>query len=149
MVFFKVFNIEDYNEVRGFNYPYFIRFFFGRSSFISKISSIFHLNIHYYSYKAFFLFLSQDVFFPLSMYINDILMRSYSDFYSFKFYSWNGKYFYCRFTDMNIFLDRKSNIGFYNLKDPLRLRLFFSGNCFWASSFLLKGLKLPFVMKSF
>lgn len=100
LVFFKVFNIEDFNEVRGFNYPYFIRFFFGRSCFISKISSIFHLNVNYYSYNVFFLFFSQDVFFPVSVFLNDILVRSYSDFYNFKSYSWKGFFFYFRFTDM-------------------------------------------------
>jgi hypothetical protein len=32
---------------------------------------------------------------------------------------------------MNIFIEKKTNIGFYNLKDPLRFKLFFTGMIFY------------------
>jgi hypothetical protein len=126
-IFFKVFNIKDLDDVRGFNYAYFIRFFFGRVSFFTKSFSVFHLNITYFSYTVFCFFFSQDVFFPLSFFINDILIYSYRDFYVFKSFCWKGCFFYFRFFDMNVFLEKKTNLGFYNLKDFLRFKLFLTG----------------------
>ena len=87
VIFFNIFNIIDFDDVRAFNYSYFIGFFFGRYAFFSKISSIFHLNITYFSYKVFCLFFFQDAFYPLAFFVNDVLVLSYNDFYVFKSFS--------------------------------------------------------------
>lgn len=142
-IHFKIFNLKDIDDVRGFNYSYFIRFFFGRSSFLTKIFSVFHLNITFFSYKVFSFFFSHDIFYALSFFINDVLINSYNEFYSFKTFSWKGFFFYFRFSDMNIFLEKKTNQGFYNLKDFLRFKLFFTGNSLLASSLLLLSFKFP------
>lgn len=44
---------------------------------------------------------------------------------------------------MNIFLEKKTNQGFYNLKDFLRLKLFFTGNSLLSTSLVLVSLKVP------
>jgi large subunit ribosomal protein L14 len=90
IVFFSIFNIIDFDDVRAFNYSYFIGFFFGRFSFFSKASFIFHLNVTYFSYRVFCLFFSQDVFFPLAFFINDVLVLSYRDFIISKFFLGKG-----------------------------------------------------------
>lgn len=126
-IYFKIFNLKDLDDVRGFNYAYFIGFFFGRNAFFSKNSSIFHLNVTFYSYKVYSFFFSQDIFFPLSFFVNDVLTCSFSDFFFFKSFSWKGFFFYFRFSDMNIFLEKKTNQGFYNLKDFIRFKLVFTG----------------------
>lgn len=38
---------------------------------------------------------------------------------------------------MNIFIEKKTNIGFYNLKDPLGLSLFLYTFCYFSSKLLL------------
>jgi hypothetical protein len=43
---------------------------------------------------------------------------------------------------MNIFIEKKTNIGFYNLKEPLGLTIFFKNSSFFSSLFLLSMLKL-------
>lgn len=48
---------------------------------------------------------------------------------------------------MNIFLEKKTNQGFYNLKDFLRFKLFFTGNSILASSLLLVAFKFPLNFK--
>jgi hypothetical protein len=46
---------------------------------------------------------------------------------------------------MNIFIEKKTNLGFYNLKDPLKLKVIFDGNdLLIASILLLKTFKIPF-----
>jgi len=50
---------------------------------------------------------------------------------------------------MNIFLEKKTNLGFYNLKDFLRFKLFFTGNSFVASSVLLSSFKNFFKLNFF
>lgn len=86
-IHFKVFNLKDIDDVRGFNYAYFIGFFFGRNAFLTRLSSVFHLNVTFFSYKVFSFFFSQDTFFALSFFINDVLIHSYNEFYSFKTFS--------------------------------------------------------------
>lgn len=86
-IYFKIFNIKDLDDVRGFNYSYFLRFFFGKTAFFSKISSVFSLNVTFFSYRVYSFFFSQDIFFPLSFFVNEMLIHSYNEFYSFKSFS--------------------------------------------------------------
>jgi hypothetical protein len=50
---------------------------------------------------------------------------------------------------MNTFIEKKSNFGFYNLRDPLRFKVVFTCNDFEAASLLLRGFKLPFRLRRF
>jgi hypothetical protein len=43
---------------------------------------------------------------------------------------------------MNIFIEKKTNIGFYNLKDPMGLTIFLKNSSFFSSFLLLRMLKL-------
>lgn len=43
---------------------------------------------------------------------------------------------------MNIFIEKKTNIGFYNLKDPLGLHLYLYTLSFFSSVLLLSMLNL-------
>ena len=48
---------------------------------------------------------------------------------------------------MNIFLEKKTNIGFYNLKDSLGFLIFFKRFCFFSSYLLVYMFKL--IVKSY
>ena len=43
---------------------------------------------------------------------------------------------------MNIFIEKKTNIGFYNLKDPLGFKLFFNSLNVFSTVFLIFMFKL-------
>lgn len=44
LLYFHIFNIEDLDDVQGYNYCYLFKYFFGRSSFLTKIKSKFSLG---------------------------------------------------------------------------------------------------------
>lgn len=62
LVFFKIYNLTDLDDVRSFNYAYLIRFFFGKKVFFHKYSTRFHLGIHYFSFSVNCVFFNQHHF---------------------------------------------------------------------------------------
>lgn len=135
IIFFRIYSLTDLDDVRSFNYVYLIRFFFGKKAFFRKYFTKFHLGVTYFSFIVNCFFFKEHSFFPLGVFINDFLFFS-SDQYFFSSLFYSGKFFSFWFTDMNIFIEKKTNVGFHNLKDPLGFSLFFS-NYFFFYSFLL------------
>lgn len=129
------------HDKRSLNYFYFIRFFFGQQAFFTKVSFSFRLGVFYYSYKVFTFFLNNSCFFPLALFANDFLGFSSNDFFFFKCYNPKGSFF-LKFTDMSIFLEKKNNLGFYYLNDPLQFKIFLTGTDFFSNFFLLSFFKL-------
>jgi hypothetical protein len=68
--------------------------------------------------------------------VNDFLAVSTEQFF-FSGLCVNGRIFSFWFADMNIFIEKKTNIGFYNLKDPLGVKFFLHTENFFAIDLLI------------
>lgn len=77
---FKIYSLIDIDEPRSFNYAYLFRFFFGRKAYFSKVISNFHLGITYYNFSVFCFFNKNQCFFPLGIFINDMLSKTIDQF---------------------------------------------------------------------
>jgi len=92
---FKIFNLVDLDDPRSYNYAYLFRFFFGKKANFTKSFFRFHLGVHYYSFNVFcYFFKHYDCFFPLAIFVNDILSKSTSQYF-FSGLSLSGKIFSC------------------------------------------------------
>ena len=92
--FFKIYNLIDLDDVRSFNYAYLFRFFFGKKSVFTKLNLKFHLGIHYYTFVVYCFFFKQECYFPIAVFLNDILMLS-SDQFFFSGLTVRGNIFSC------------------------------------------------------
>lgn len=141
LIFFNVFNLIDLDDVRSFNYSYLFRFFFGKKCCFTKPIMKFHLGVNYYKFKVFSFFYRLESFFALSVFVNDILSLS-SDNYFYSIMPVNSNFFIFFFNDLNVFVEKKTNIGFYNVKDPLGFKIFFSSPFFFSCNLFLQCLKI-------
>jgi hypothetical protein len=91
---FKIYNLVDIDDVRSFNYAYLFRFFFGKKAAFTKSIFRFHLGVNYFSFNVYCFFKKENCFFPLSIYINDIISKSSFQFF-FSGMSFNGFFFNC------------------------------------------------------
>ena len=78
------------------------------------------------------------MFFPINFLINDIMPVINREFLHVKFFKNCVKF---SILDMNIFLEKKNAVGFFNLKEPLNYKFFFFGINF-SGEYLLLVLKL-------
>lgn len=141
LIFFDVKNIKDLNDMRALNYNYLIRFFFGKHASFLYITSKFHLGITFFNYRIFAFFPMIFAFFCVGLFVNDLLGCTSRDYFSYKVFSSSGRYFLFIFKDMNVFLERKNNLGFYFLKDFLNLSLILKGSDFVSNYLLLQSFK--------
>jgi hypothetical protein len=141
-IYFSIFNNVDLDDVSSFNYFYLFKFFFGRKSFFSKITSRFHLGVTYFYFSIFSFFFNGFSFFGLCFFINDLLGKSSSNFSSHSIISLGLNFFVFRFFDMNLFLEKKTNMGLFNLNHGMNLKLAFSCNDFFSCFFFLDFFKI-------
>lgn len=90
----------------------------------------FHLGIHYYKFKIFCFFFKSECFFPLVVFISDILSLSNDQFF-FSGMPLTGKFFIFFFNDPSVFIEKKTNIGFYNIRGAMGFQIFFSNFSFF------------------
>jgi hypothetical protein len=124
VVFFSVKDLVDFEDLRDSNYFFLLKFYFGRRAFVLNYRTEFSLNILYHSFIIQFISKGADVYFPINFILNDFkfcLTKKSFDI------SRHRKTLRFKVLDMNIFLERKTNVGFFNLKDKLNLRFFCSG----------------------
>ena len=140
LLFFSLRNLTTLEDPAIYNYFYLFRFFLGRKAFVSNYRSFYSLRITYHSFDICVNLRKQRSFFAISFYVNDLhrflsLRGSHSYFLNPLCYSlilW----------DTNVFSDRKTNLGLYNLKHPLNYRFFLSNGNLISSKLLLDSLKL-------
>jgi len=87
-------------------------------------------------------FFFRNIFFPLALFVNDFLGCSSSESFSYKCYAFTGSSFFFKFDDMGIFVEKKNNLGFYFLRDPLHLNILLGGVDFKSNFFLVQFLKI-------
>jgi len=123
-IYFFVKNLDDLNHLCTSNYFYFIKYFFGKRAYISKYSYKFNLGTNYHNFYVQVFLKKYDIFFFFSFLSNDVLAFCNKQYIFFKFLKKN---IYLILKDMTFFVEKKNNLGFFNLKDNLNIKLSFQG----------------------
>lgn len=143
ILFFVIRKLDLLDQPKIYNYFYLVRFFFGKRAFINKYNSYFSLGKTYYNFDIVSIFTNIDMYPAIYFFVNDVqpfvnlkLARNY--------YFRSNSFFSLLFWDLNVFTEKKTNIGLYDLCDPLQFKIYFTGvkpNSI-SAKFLLTGLKL-------
>lgn len=145
IIFFNIRDLEDLDDTCIYNYFYLVRFFFGKKCYFKKYSYFFNLGRYFYSFTVQTCFNVREVYFPIFFFVNDLLMfTSKSNFKVLHQFTLNKNIFIIPFFDMNLFLEKKTNLGLYNLKNYINFKFFIKGGDFLTSTFLMDSLKLNF-----
>jgi hypothetical protein len=121
---FSIKDLDDLLHLKLSNYFYFFRFFFGKKGVITKIKSNFELNILYHSFSIRIMQNKYDLNYTILFLLEEIFPAL-----NLNYLQWiRSKNFYIfEILDMNIFIDKKTSIGFFNLDDNLKFKFFFTG----------------------
>jgi len=124
VLFVSLANVEYLEDSYFFNFIYLFRFFYGNRSFFSKFKTSYSLGRTYHSFTIQSFFFKRQCFFPIFFLINDVL--AVTSKFNYHFFFKNSNVFMVQFFDMNLFLEKKTNIGLFNLSSFLNYKLFFS-----------------------
>jgi hypothetical protein len=124
VAFFSVKNLIDLDDLRNSNYFFLLKFYFGRRAFITNYNTKFSMNTLYHSFVIQFISEGYNVFFPIIFVLNDFKFCLSEK--SFAVFSYRNKLKF-RILDMSIFLERKTSVGFFNLKDELNFKFYCTG----------------------
>lgn len=136
--------IDDIDTVSIYNYFYLFRFFFGKKAFFTKEKVLFSLRKYYYTFKICILFEKKEVYFPISIYINEFQNLLLDEFVGSFSYSPLSSSFVIRIFDMTLFMEKKTNLGLFHLQHCLNLKFFLVGGSFNDKLNLLRCFKLNF-----
>lgn len=136
--FFSIKNLVDFEDLRGSNYFFLISFYFGRRAHFVNYDSRFSLNVLYHSFLIEFVSNGRNVYFSMVFMLNDLKFFLTKRNFSIRV---SNSVLTFEVLDMNIFSERKNNVGFFNLKDNLNLSFYCSGSIL-ESKVLFKILKL-------
>lgn len=137
--FFSIIDLVDVDDPRVYNYHYLFRFFFGSKAFFTNFKSRFVLGKTFFSFNIVSFFFHRLSFFPVYFLANDVLPVVNKNSYGYFF---DGVYFTMSFFDTNVFLEKKNNLGLFNLKNPLVAQFIFSSKNFYFYGMLLNILKV-------
>jgi hypothetical protein len=140
VLFISIKNSLDLDDSCNSNYIYLLKLFFGRRFFVSNYSTIFHLNNLYHSFNIQSIYRGRKMYFPISFLSMAILPVLNKEFLLLKIFE---NFINIAVLDMNLFTEKKNNVGLFNLKDSLNYKFFFSGVDFNQNGeFFLSSLKL-------
>jgi len=139
---FSLSKIDDCDDVQVYNYCYLFKFFFGRIAYLTRVKSFYNLGIWSYSFRVFIIFQDKEIFNKLFFIINDLLYRLDNNFINFGIFSIKLNIFYLSITDLNIFSEKKTNLGLFNLKQNLDFKFFCTGFDIQNSKVLFRNLKI-------
>lgn len=139
-LYFSLRNLSTLEDPSVYNYFYFFRFFLGRKAYVTAYKTFYSLRVTYYSFDICITLNKKKAFFPIAFYVNDVhrflSLRGAKSFFT------SPLCYTIRINDMNLFTERKTNLGLYNLKHSLNYRFFLCNGDFLSSQIFLDSLKL-------
>lgn len=122
--YFSLKNLEDLDDVKIYNYFYFFKFFLGYNAFVANYNMIQGYGKTTYNLRIQIVLCKNHIIFPLSFFASDLLPIVDKDYLELKFRKLKGYHVNLLINDMNIFTEKKTNIGLFNLKDGLNIKFF-------------------------
>lgn len=144
VLYFSLMDFETLDDVRIYNYHYFFKFFLGERAFFSGYKSLFNLGKTTLNVKIQLILNKKDVFFSLLFFSNDVLPFLDLGYLSSNYFKQNLNIHVFTFLikDMNIFVEKKTNIGLFNLKDALHFQIKFLSSEKMIANMLLQNFKI-------
>lgn len=123
--FFIIKDLVDFENLKSSNYFFFFKYFFGKRAFFVNYTTRFSLNVLYHSFNIQLILAKQDLYIFINFLFNDILPYCNKRFLLLNSKKNNSINF--KILDMNIFLEKKTHVGFFFLKEPLNMKFFCYG----------------------
>lgn len=140
--FFNLSKIEDLNDIQLYNYFYLIKFFFGRSSFFSKIKKYYLLGTWYYNFNVQLFINDNYMIYNLLYYLfNNIVVNVEKNLLYLAIKGEKINIFSLVIKDKNIYSELKTNLGLFNIKKDFRINLYFLGTRLLDNKLLMKNIK--------
>lgn len=117
---FAIKKLEDIDSLSTSNYFFFTKYFLGKKMFISKYQSTFNRGTYYHSFLIQIHLRKDSLFFFLTLFANEIFPFVNKNFIKIKFHK---NKILILFSDMSYFTEKKNNVGFYNLKHPMHIKI--------------------------
>jgi hypothetical protein len=136
-LYFHLLKIENFKKVEIYNYLYLYKFFFGKSGFISKYKTYLESGNYSYSFSVLLVLNNKRVYQSLFLLFNDLFIFSNKSYLKFKR---NKEFITFIFSDINIFSEKKDNLGLFNLKSNLHIQVCIKG--LDSKKLILKALKI-------
>jgi hypothetical protein len=121
--YFVIKDLVDFENLKSSNYFFFFKYFFGKKAFFVNYKTRFSLNVLYHSFNIQLIIAKKDLYIFINFLFNDILPFCNKRYIIFN--SKNNISF--RILDMNIFLEKKTHVGFFFLKESLNMKFYFYG----------------------
>ena len=144
-LFFPLIKIEDVDHVQSYNYVYLFKFFFGKKAFFTRQKAFFNLGKWTYSFNVGIIFQNKNLYEHLFFLINDLLPYIDRSYLKYGVYSKEFKIFYLVIKDLNVFCEKKTNLGLFFLESSLNFQFFCNGVDLYGTKLLLRNLKLNFL----
>lgn len=142
--FFSLKDLETLDDARVYNYFFFFKFFLGRRAFFSGYKSFFNLGKTTFNVKIQMILNKSDVFNALLFMSNDVFAFLDLSYISAKMSRKADNTFIISYIlkDMNLFVEKKTNVGLFNLRDPLNMKLFIFSSSDLSPKILLQSFKI-------
>ena len=139
-LFFSIVNSNTLEDTVIYNYFYLFRFFLGKKAFINNYRSFYSLRVTYHSFDICVNLRHSAAFFPICFYVNDL--HRFLSLKGYRHYFLNNFCYSIAIEDTNLFTERKTNLGLYNLKHSLNYRFYIANGDFDSTKLFLDSLKL-------
>jgi hypothetical protein len=116
-IFFVIKNLVDFENLKSSNYFFFFKYFFGKKAKFINYKTRFSLNVWYHNFKIQLVFAKKDLYIFINFLFNDILPFCNKRYMILNFKNTIN----FKILDMNIFLEKKTHVGFFNLKETLNM----------------------------
>jgi hypothetical protein len=121
--YFVIKDLVDFENLKSSNYFFFFKYYFGKKAFFLNYNTRFSLNVLYHSFYIQLIIAKKDLYIFINFLFNDIL-----PFCNKRYIIFNSKNdISFKILDMNIFLEKKTHVGFFFLKEPFNMKFCFLG----------------------
>jgi len=121
--YFVIKNLVDFENLKSSNYYFFFKYYFGKKAKFINYNTRFSLNVLYHNFIIQLIIAKKNIYIFLNFLFNDILPFCNKRYIIINFK--NSINF--KILDMNIFLEKKTHVGFFNLKEPLYMKFSYYG----------------------
>ena len=118
-IYFAVRKLENRDHPKIYNYLFLFRFFFGLSGYITNYNSIFILNKTYYSFDVAAGISKKNNYYLIYYLAYELLPAAVTITNYIKNTKHNKKSLVLTLWDMNLFTEKKTSLGLFDLVDPI------------------------------
>lgn len=140
---FRLFKIEDLDDVQIYNYLYFFKFFLGTRGFLTRLKSFSNLGVWTYSLKVCVISSKpRNLYNNLYKFVNEYIYFIDKNYLIYQYMTKNCSIYKIIVKDLNFFSDRKTNIGLFNLHENLIIDIYIDNNYILMNKLCMQNTKI-------